>query len=49
MTPAERAKAPPAKVPRDGPTLTGDKLAAKLAQTWRRPPGFVGWLSSVDH
>jgi len=49
MTPAERAKQPPAKVPRDGPKLTGPKLEEKLAETWSNPPGFIGWLSSVDH
>ena len=49
MKAAEKAKAPPAKVPRDGPKLTGEKLADKLFATWRTPPGFVGWLSSVDH
>ena len=49
MTPAERAKQPPAKVFRDGPKLTGPKLEEKLAATWSNPPGFIGWLSSVDH
>jgi cytochrome c oxidase subunit 1 len=49
MTPAERAKQPPAKVPRDGPKLTGSKLEEKLAETWSNPAGFIGWLSSVDH
>jgi hypothetical protein len=34
MTPAERAKQPPAKVPRDGPNLTGAELEEKLAATW---------------
>ena len=46
---AEKAKAPPIDVPRDGPELTGAKLERKLARTWDRPPGFVGWLASVDH
>ena len=46
---AEKAKAPPAKVPRDGPKLTGARLDRGLAKTWSRPPGFIGWLSSVDH
>ncbi len=49
MTRAERAKQPPAKVPRDGPNLTGPNLEEKLAITWSNPPGFIGWLSSVDH
>jgi cytochrome c oxidase subunit I len=49
MKAAEKAKAPPIKVPRDGPKLTGAKLEAKLLTTWSNPPGFVGWLSSVDH
>ncbi|MFL6772204.1 MAG: cytochrome c oxidase subunit I [Sphingomicrobium sp.] len=46
---AKKAKAPPTKVPRDGPDLTGSELDARLATTWRTPPGFIGWLSSVDH
>jgi len=49
MTPAERAKQPPAKAPRDGPDLTGPELHEKLEATWENPPGFIGWLSSVDH
>jgi len=49
VTPAERAKQPPAKVPRDGPKLTGPKLEEKLSATWSNPPGFIGWLASVDH
>ena len=49
MTAAEKAKAPPTNVPRDGPKLTGAKLEKKLFETWRTPPGFIGWLSSVDH
>jgi len=49
MKAGEKAKAPPLKVPRDGPRLTGEALKAKLAKTWGNPPGFVGWLSSVDH
>jgi len=48
-TAAEKANQPPIKVPRDGPKLTGTKLDAKLTVTWARPPGFIGWLSSVDH
>ena len=49
MTAAEKAKAPATKVPRDGPKLTGAKLAAALDVSWARPPGVIGWLSSVDH
>ena len=45
----EKAKAPPTKVPRDGPDLTGPKLEKMLDKTWASPPGFIGWLSSVDH
>jgi hypothetical protein len=45
----EKAKAPPTKVPRDGPDLTGSKLEKMLDKTWASPPGFIGWLSSVDH
>jgi cytochrome c oxidase subunit I len=49
VTAAEKAKAPPIDVPRDGPDLTGAKLAVALEATWMRPPGLIGWLSSVDH
>src|SRR5689334_21255407 len=49
MTQAERAKQAPAKVLRDGPDLTGAELERKLAAPWSNPPGFTGWLSSVDH
>ena len=35
--------------PRDGPALTGDVLAARLAKTWARPAGLIGWLSTTDH
>ena len=48
-TAAEKAKQGPIDVPRDGPDLTGAELDAKLGLTWARPPGFIGWLSSVDH
>ena len=37
------------KIVRDGPKLTGEKLAARLDATWRRPPGIIGWLATVDH
>src|SRR5689334_25003959 len=37
------------KIARDGPKLKGEKLAARLAATWRRPPGIIGWLATVDH
>ena len=37
------------KIARDGPKLTGAKLAARLEVTWRRPPGIIGWLATVDH
>lgn len=37
-------------IARDGPNdLTGAELAARLDKTWATPPGFLGWLSSVDH
>jgi cytochrome c oxidase subunit I len=35
--------------PRDGPDLSGAELHERLTATWERPPGFIGWLSSVDH
>ena len=37
------------KIARDGPKLKGAKLAARLDATWRRPPGILGWLATVDH
>jgi len=37
------------KIARDGPKLKGAKLAARLDLAWRRPPGIVGWLATVDH
>jgi cytochrome c oxidase subunit 1 len=37
------------KIVRDGPKLTGAKLAGRLERTWGRPRGFVGWLATVDH
>src|SRR4051794_5233363 len=37
------------KIVRDGPKLKGAKLEARLEQTWKRPPGILGWLATVDH
>jgi cytochrome c oxidase subunit I len=37
------------KIARDGPKLKGEALAARLDRTWKRPPGIIGWLSTVDH
>ena len=37
------------KIVRDGPKLTGPRLEARLEKTWHRPPGFLGWLATVDH
>ena len=37
------------KIARDGPKLTGEKLAARLDAAWRRPPGIIGWLATTDH
>jgi len=37
------------KIVRDGPKLKGAKLAARLETAWRRPPGIIGWLATVDH
>ena len=36
-------------IARDGPELKGAKLAARLDAAWRRPPGIIGWLATVDH
>jgi len=37
------------KIVRDGPKLTGAKLESRLELTWKRPPGILGWLATVDH
>ncbi|MFL6787012.1 MAG: cbb3-type cytochrome c oxidase subunit I, partial [Sphingomicrobium sp.] len=37
------------KIVRDGPKLTGAELEARLERAWRRPPGILGWLATVDH
>ena len=37
------------KIARDGPRLKGAKLEARLDNAWRRPPGIIGWLATVDH
>jgi cytochrome c oxidase subunit I len=37
------------EIARDGPRLKGAKLEARLERTWRRPPGIIGWLATVDH
>jgi cytochrome c oxidase subunit I len=42
---AEERKA----IVRDGPEMTGARLAARLDRTWKTPPGLIGWLSTVDH
>jgi cytochrome c oxidase subunit 1 len=39
----------PRDLPRDGPELTGEALHARLDETWSRPPGLWGWLSTTDH
>jgi cytochrome c oxidase subunit 1 len=56
MTEIERVKAEDerlarerAKLARDGPKLNGARLEARLDRTWRRPPGILGWLATVDH
>jgi cytochrome c oxidase subunit I len=36
-------------IARDGPRLKGAKLEARLNRAWRRPPGIIGWLATVDH
>jgi cytochrome c oxidase subunit 1 len=37
------------RVTRDGPDLTGAELEERLAATWARPRGLIGWLGTVDH
>ncbi|MEA3008941.1 MAG: cytochrome c oxidase subunit [Sphingomonadales bacterium] len=34
---------------RDGPNLTGEALHDRLAGTWSRRPGLIGWFTTVDH
>ena len=36
-------------IARDGPKLKGAELDARLDAAWRRPPGIIGWLATVDH
>ncbi len=36
-------------IARDGPDLTGLALHARLANTWSRKPGLLGWISTTDH
>ncbi|MEN9931970.1 MAG: cytochrome c oxidase subunit, partial [Pseudomonadota bacterium] len=38
-----------ADIARNGPSLHGDALAARLAATWQRKPGLRAWLATVDH
>jgi cytochrome c oxidase subunit 1 len=45
----ERLARERAKIARDGPGLKDAELAARLDRTWRRPPGIIGWLATVDH
>jgi len=37
------------QIARDGPDLTGLELHARLANTWSRRPGLLGWISTTDH
>jgi cytochrome c oxidase subunit 1 len=37
------------ELPRDGELLCGEQLHARLHRTWKREPGFWGWLTTVDH
>jgi cytochrome c oxidase subunit 1 len=39
----------PDDVPRDGPELDGAELDRLLSETWGDRPGFLGWLTTVDH
>jgi cytochrome c oxidase subunit 1 len=40
---------PRGRIARDGPQLNGARLAERLQRSWGRPPGLIGWLSTVDH
>jgi cytochrome c oxidase subunit I len=44
-----RLEAERERIARDGSKLKGARLAARLEKSWSRPPGFVGWLATVDH
>jgi cytochrome c oxidase subunit I len=44
-----RLEAEREKIARDGSKLKGARLAARLERSWNRPPGFLGWLATVDH
>ena len=47
---SRRKPAPPsARRSRATAQAQGEELAARLDRTWRRPPGFIGWLATVDH
>jgi cytochrome c oxidase subunit 1 len=37
------------EIARDGPDLSGPELEQRLERAWRRPPGILGWLATVDH
>ncbi|HVM23445.1 MAG TPA: cytochrome c oxidase subunit I [Sphingomicrobium sp.] len=37
------------KLARDGSKLKGARLEARLDKSWARPPGIIGWISTVDH
>jgi cytochrome c oxidase subunit I len=37
------------KIVRDGADMKGAELERRLERSWRRPPGIIGWLASVDH
>src|SRR5690242_17418304 len=39
----------PTHVSSTRPHAADDAEAAQLARTWRRPPGFYGWLTSTHH
>jgi len=45
----ERLEAERARIARDGHHLNGAELHARLDRTWRRQPGLIGWLATVDH
>src|SRR6185437_7425951 len=49
ISPRDHARMSPRDHERDGPGLTGPALRARLDETWRRPGGLIGWLSTTDH
>ena len=46
---SEQIVTSPTRRPHHAPGLADEAELSELAVTWRRAPGFWGWLTSVDH